>query len=86
MLAQPIEKERSPCFMAARSVLNGTRASNRDDDWRRFRSSPMESPDDLESFALRMVDIDQDDIWMNLRNYSVQIHTARILDLDRNVR
>jgi hypothetical protein len=86
MLAQPIEEERSPCFMAARSVLKGTRAGNRDDDWRRFRSSPMESLDDLESPAPRMVDIDQDNIRMKLRDCSVHPNVVRFLDLYLNLR
>lgn len=86
MLAQPIEEERSPCFMAARPVLKGARAGNRDDDWRRFRSSSLELLYDLKASASRVVDLDQDDIRMKLRDCSVHSRVARILDLDLNLR
>jgi hypothetical protein len=73
--------------MAGRSVLKGTRAGNRNDNWRRLRLSTVESLDDLESPAARMVDIDQDNFRMKLRDCSVHpTNVVGILDLDLNLR
>ena len=71
--------------MAARSVLKEIRAGDRHDDWRPFHSLPIELPNDLNTPALRMFDIDQDDVGMKLHDCIVYSGVARILDLDLNV-